>query len=378
MKPNRAAHPHGKESLIVVGATPPPPHGVSVFNQLLLSTLRSRGFLAAHLDISDRRSLANIGRLDLQNVRLGAQHASTLVRLMRRHPGACVYLPIAQEPWGFVRDAVFTVLAAVRNRRIYLHFHGGEFNRFYAQSNPLLRFAIRRTLASAFQVWVLTPSRRSSFDGLVPTQRIRVLENAVTDPATEEHSPPIARPSGEGAFRILYLSNTMPSKGPFVLLSAIERIGSTARNIHLRIVGSGDPRSTRGLRERVLKLTCTASVELVGPVFGAQKLEQYKWADVFVFPSYAPEGQPLVLLEAMACGLPIVATRKGCIPETARDGQEALLIPPRDAGALATVIDQLLSNPDLRATLGRNARARYEARYTPQRFERELVRLLQS
>jgi glycosyltransferase involved in cell wall biosynthesis len=88
-------------------------------------------------------------------------------------------------------------------------------------------------------------------------------------------------------------------------------------------------------------------------------------ANVFVLPSLS-EGSPNALLEAMACGLPVVATRVGGVPEIATDGATALLVPPKDPLSLARAIDRLLDDVDLGAALGTAARRAVLSRHTPE------------
>ncbi len=119
------------------------------------------------------------------------------------------------------------------------------------------------------------------------------------------------------------------------------------------------------------------AVELVGARTGEAKADELAWADLFVFPtSYRNEGQPLVVLEAMAASLAIVATDYRGIPDTVRDGREALLVEPGDVAALAAGLERLAGEPDLRARLGAAARARYEERFVPERMDPELAALL--
>jgi len=99
-------------------------------------------------------------------------------------------------------------------------------------------------------------------------------------------------------------------------------------------------------------------------------------ADVFVYPTRW-DAQPLVLLEAMAAGLAIITTRVGGIPETLRDGAEAVLIDAGDREALATAIGDLLHDPIRRHSLGVAARRRYEADFTGDRFRADVARLLE-
>jgi glycosyltransferase involved in cell wall biosynthesis len=84
----------------------------------------------------------------------------------------------------------------------------------------------------------------------------------------------------------------------------------------------------------------------------------------------------LVLIEAMAHGLPVVATYEGAIPDIIEDGVTGFLVPTRNVGALADRIALLLGDEGLRKAMGKRARRRYEERHQLDRFERELVRIL--
>jgi glycosyltransferase involved in cell wall biosynthesis len=103
-----------------------------------------------------------------------------------------------------------------------------------------------------------------------------------------------------------------------------------------------------GLRDRVVLAGYRPEASRVLPAF-----------DVFVSPSLF-EGMPVSLLEAMATGLPPVATRVGGVPEVATDGVDALLVPPRDEAALAAALISLLTDPARRRALGAAARATAE------------------
>jgi glycosyltransferase involved in cell wall biosynthesis len=93
--------------------------------------------------------------------------------------------------------------------------------------------------------------------------------------------------------------------------------------------------------------------------------------DIFVLPSYS-EGVSLALLEAMAAGLPVIATAVGGLPEVVTDGQTGLLIPPRDAVALAGALERLLAAPALAQHLGANARDYVREHYSLDRLGREI------
>jgi glycosyltransferase involved in cell wall biosynthesis len=90
-------------------------------------------------------------------------------------------------------------------------------------------------------------------------------------------------------------------------------------------------------------------------------------ADLFVSPSWA-ESFPYVILEAMALGVPVVATRVGGVAEAVRDGDTGLLVPPRDAASLARAIGSLISDRDRADAMGARARSEARARFTRKRM----------
>src|SRR5262249_18475844 len=132
---------------------------------------------------------------------------------------------------------------------------------------------------------------------------------------------------------------------------------SNREDIELVIVGEGPE------RERLTQLAksqCTR-LQLLGHLEGSDKWDLLRAADAFVMPSRVlptgrTEGTPTALLEAMAVGLPIVATRAGGIPEVLKEGGTGLLTPPSNPEALCVAIDQLKENGKLRTELGRSAK----------------------
>ncbi len=162
------------------------------------------------------------------------------------------------------------------------------------------------------------------------------------------------------------------------MLAAIRRLGKDSGGWELRLVGPAAPEVEQRLRDEIGALPPgSARITLVGEIIGKDKDEQYRWADVFVYPTqYPPEGQPLVLLEALGAGLPVLATRWAGIPDTVKDNHEGLLVEPGDERALAAALLRLADEPALRERFSVNARARYEACYQPERLIHDLSDLL--
>lgn len=150
----------------------------------------------------------------------------------------------------------------------------------------------------------------------------------------------------KGPFRVLYVGRFMPFKGLDTLIEAFYMLRRRWADVRLLLVGKGP---TRELAEKkVEELRIMDQVEFLGQIPSRDDLvDIYNSSDVFVLPSRSPaEGFGIVLLEAMACGLPVVATRVGGIPYVLGDGAYGKLVKPRDPHEMASALDQILSDGD--------------------------------
>lgn len=164
---------------------------------------------------------------------------------------------------------------------------------------------------------------------------------------------PRAEQEHEG-LRILCVGRLVPSKGQHVLLDACRLLRERGVAFHLTLIGDGpDRQSLEAAAEGHLLNGCVA---FRGPCGQAQVRAELANTDVMVLPSFA-EGIPVVLMEAMACGVPCVSTPVMGIPELIAHGNNGLLAAPSNIVELADRIQRLASDPALRRTLGHEARA---------------------
>lgn len=170
-----------------------------------------------------------------------------------------------------------------------------------------------------------------------------------------------------GALQLICVSRLIDRKGLPHLFEAMARLPG------VRLTVAGDGPEEQRLQTLAQQLNLAERVRFLGYVPNERLRQEYQAADVFVLPTLS-EALGSVVLEAMSCGLPVVATTVGGIPELIQEGVNGLLVPPGDAGALAYAIAQLAANPLRRQSMKNANVARIAKHFTwcanAERYER--------
>lgn len=298
---------------------------------------------------------------------MAAALAAFVPRLLWNRP-ALIHMHVASGG-SFWRKLAFFSLARAARVPVVLHVHGGGFENFYRRSSPwIARPLIRWLLESAAQVFALSERWARFFAGIAPGARVEVLANPV---AAARKDLPGAIPG-----RISFLGRLTLKKGVFDLLDAFAVAREGHDDAHLVLGGEGQ-RAT--VQERARALGIEHRVQLVGWIEGEPKEQLLSSSSIFVLPSYI-EGLPVCVLEAMAHGVPVVATAVGGVPDVVSDEVEGLIVPPGDVQALARALRRLLDNPQLGRAMGERGHARaareYEAPVVCEQLERAYGRLI--
>jgi glycosyltransferase involved in cell wall biosynthesis len=353
-------------SVLIVAPTPPPFHGVAVATQSVLKASVAGRLNLVHLDIADRRGIAHVDKPDLHDVVLFCRQWFRLAGILATRRPRIVYLAISQSSVGFARDALFLGLAYLFRCRVVLHLHGGNFPRWFRSRPRAQQGLVRAVLAPASRFIVLASEFRDSLRSIVDPQRIVVVPNGIAWEGAERLPGPQA-PARR--YRILFLSTLTEDKGALLLLEAAAQVLRERRDVEFVLAGPwARARDEQRAAELITQHGLHEYVSLPGQVDGHAKTRLYESADVFVFPGIQQEGQPLVVLEAMAAALPVVFSDRGCLAETVRDGEAGVRFSRGDAAELAERLLWLIARPQLMQQLGANARRRYELHYSEQRF----------
>ena len=194
---------------------------------------------------------------------------------------------------------------------------------------------------------------------------------ALTDPASWDNlhivhcgihpgPEPAERPGGNGPPRLLSVGQLLPRKGHAVLIEALAELADEGVEIDTTIVGAGPERGR--LEDLAREMGIGERVRFTGALGQDELPALYEEADIFCLASFA-EGVPVVLMEAMAHAVPVVATRINGVPELVADGETGLLVAPGRAADLAAALRRLAADRELAARLGAAGREKVAAEF---------------
>jgi glycosyltransferase involved in cell wall biosynthesis len=350
-----------RRRLVVVGPLPPPVHGVAVSTQLVLANphVRER-FDVWHLDTTDARSIANLGRWDRTNIFLGLRAVCELqIRIGR--PGGLLYLPLSENTGGFLRDSLLIWGARLRGCRALVHIRNSLFRDFYSERTRPLRWWIRMTMRRLAGVAVLGESLRSLMAGFVEDSKVAVVPNG---------TPEFIRPKCEpDRWLVLYLSNLSRKKGADIAVRTAVLVSEVEPSARFVFAGAWEDSSFEQ-EVRNVASSLDNKIEFVGVATGARKAELMASARVLLFPVAWGEGHPRILLEALAVGLPAVTTDRATIREIVADGESGFVLKNSDPTLLAKRVLRLLHDDALHARFSASAREAYLQQFTQDRADR--------
>lgn len=202
----------------------------------------------------------------------------------------------------------------------------------------------------------------------VPAERIHVLPM----PLSADRFAPGAT-AGRESHRLLFVGRLIERKGAEFAIRAVAELRGRGRGVSLTVVGDGPERPR--LEALARELGAQDAVEFAGALPHDAVSAHYRSASVLLMPAVTDwkgeqEGFGMVLVEAMASGLPVVATRSGGIPDVVADGTTGLLVPERDASALARAAATLLDDPAQAGALAAAARRELDDRFSPDTIAR--------
>ena len=351
--------------VLVAGPLPPPPGGMQAFYRSLLDSSLPRKVDLRFVQSSiGNRPLADSGRVTAANIVSAFGDWVRFARAVVSHRPSVTHIGSAFG-LSFLKHSLCVVIARLGGSRVLFHPHCG-FGVFCARRSRLWQVLARLTFHLSDGLIVLS-REWLQVQSMAPNCHVYYMPNAIDlAPYQALARERMGKVRSEGALRALYLGYIGRAKGSFDLVEAAATLRSRGISIVFDLVGDD---LTPGERKRLLQQASDSglngSVCLHPPAIGADKLECLGEADLFVYPSHS-EGMPLAVMEAMACGLPVVASRVGGLPDLVQDGINGLLVEPGRPDQLAEAVTKLAVDSELRYAMQVNS-----YRIAAQRFDIE-------
>jgi glycosyltransferase involved in cell wall biosynthesis len=347
---------HSPLRVLLVSPLPPPSGGIGRWAELFLCWAAGKPEVVVQtVDISPRwRAVEDLKlwKRVMGGVLQGVRDAwRTSIRLILFRPQVIHVCTSGQlrGPW----DSIVLSMAAVLGVRSVYHIHMGRLPEIMAKRRWEW-WGLRWGLKLADMVMILDKGSEAALKRYIPAGRVVRFPNAIALQPTDSSSA-VAEPQS-----VLYAGHLIPSKGMNELMLVWRKLRPQGWSLRLAGIGSA------AYRKELLEVVGTESrVEFLGDLTPDAVWRRMKAAEIFVLPSYT-EGFPNVILEAMAAGMAVISTRVGAIAEILDADEDepcGIVVPPRDTGAFADRLSELMRNPPLRAELGHRARAKLEKSY---------------
>lgn len=269
----------------------------------------------------------------------------------------------AATDMSFWRKTVFCLSAHFLNVPFIFHLHSGDMPGFLHRATSFGRWLALWIIRTAAVVIVLSTEWATWLRSVVPNAKIEIVSNPVEIRKNYSNIERMAVPS------ILYLGRLEAKKGVPELLEAFSKVLQSIPNATLYMGGEGD---LIGMRNICEIHSIENSVRFIGWVSGLQKQELLSKCWLFVLPSHF-EGLPVGMLEAMACGTPVVGTRIGGMPGLIEGSGGGLLVDVNRVDQLVSALVDILSNDCLRLTMGQKAHSYVEQNVSSEIVENQLA-----
>lgn len=352
--------------VLIVGQVPPPYFGQAIaIERLVNCKLADLHMVHVRMDFSS--SMNEMGRFRVSKV----LHMLSVVARIIYHRFAdrarvLYYPPAGSYRVPMYRDIFILLCTRWLFAKTVFHFHAGGVSELYHQLPSWQRWFYRRAYFgadAAIRISALNPE-----DGRrLAAKRDYVIPYGIEDPwAGTSLVASDSTAARGGPLRMLYVGIVSEAKGIMVLIEACAKLASRGVPFEVEIMGQWEsPAFAAQAQRRIEELNLGQQISFLGVLTGKKKFEAFGRANVFCFPTHLPcETFGLVLLEAMACRLPVVATRWRGIPSIVDEGQTGFLFEPRDFDAMANRLATLAGDPVLRERMGRAGRAKFEREFT--------------
>ena len=361
-----------KKNILVIGQLPPPYHGSNVMTGIFISSLRKIGY---EVSIAEKKFSLTMGEVEKINIKKVARAPLIFINIIKKiileSNELCVYFLSVKPPSIYI-DTILLLLLKLINKQTILYIHGKGFKK-YAQKHPAMKWILRSEIFKFPKgAFVLGEKLKKDISWFLKNKRLFKLQNCIVQEKKSENTKKDAKtPDG---IQILYLSNLVPEKGPIEFVKMAHLVNKMVKTVKFVIAGAVlSPEFKMKIESLISAYKLNDKIKMVGAVYGDKKDFLFKESDIFVFPTYYElEAFPLVNLEAMSAGLPVISSNEGSISEAVIHGKNGYIVDPHNPSQIADYVLNLIKDEELRKNMGIASRQIFEKRYSLKAYHKKL------
>jgi glycosyltransferase involved in cell wall biosynthesis len=353
-----------EKKILLFIKVPPPITGATLMNkQVSDSKLLNENFKIRSLLISYAQSINDLGKFNFSKLFIFIKIFRTLIKECIYNRPRFIYFQISPLGISFYRDLIFISVIKLFKIEIVYHLHGKGIkkvveNRFLAMP---YKFAFRNSRIICLSN-LLTDDLKAVFKG-----PFEIVNNGIPE-IPEEKILEYQLGKNSDKIQILFLSNLIRSKGILEFIESLKILANKKFDFRANIIGAESNIKSSYVIDKIDGYNLKDKVSYLGTKFGNEKNELIAKSDVLVYPSLN-DSFPLVLLEVMQFGKPIIATDEGAISEIVDNGLTGFIVEKNNPQAISEKLEFLIRSKEIRIKMGNAGRQKFLDSYTLALFE---------
>lgn len=360
-----------KSKILFILHIPPPVNGAALVGQYIQNseTINSR-FDTKYINLTASFSLEKIGKGSISKISQIFSIIKNVFSTLKRSKYDLCYMTLTAKGAGFYKDFLVIVLLKLFKVNIIYHFHNkgvaASSKKWY--NSILYKYAFQNT-----KCILLGPTLYKDIKKFVSLENVYFCPNGIPEYLKSSDLNNTKKLKTESSCQFLFLSNMLKQKGVLKLLEACCQLKNRGLQFECNFIGAWADITEAEFYSTIEKYGLNDVVKFHGKQYGQDKVSFFEKSDVFVFPTfYHNECFPLVLLEAMQFGLPVITTDEGAISEIVLNNKTGMIVKQQDVNSLTEAMAVMLKNIELRRSYGLEGKKRFNDNFTLPLFENRM------
>ena len=365
-------HSIDNNKILFLVQLPPPVHGVSMMNEITVNSPEIiKLFDIQIVSLNYSKEIKGIGKFSFEKTLLFLRIYGNIIKQLTNFKPDMVYFTLTPTGNSFYRDVLIVILLKLSKAKIIYHLHGkGIYNK--TKNSKILRIIYK---------WVFKNTHVIHLSEILK-EDISMVNNKVKSyiiPNGIKRLNCVNKKSGnDNPKRLLFLSNLAENKGLIMFLFACKFLKANNIPFDANIVGrETNLISEQDIKDKITELNLDKEVTYLGPKYDNEKEAILENSEIFVFPTYN-DCFPLVLLEALKHGLPVISTNEGAISEIIDDGKNGYVVERKDQEQLNTKLKELILDEKKIQEFSKNSRVKFNKCYTTEIYEKNMLSVLKN